>query len=509
MKAVETPLEFIPLPDSIDPAKTPRPSSGLLRVLWISALVLVPCFWQARIQAGDLSSHLYNAWLSTLIEQGRAEGLVVVTQWTNVLFDLLLAGLLQVVGFAAAQRIAVSLCVLNFVWGAFALMTAVSRRRAWHLLPYIAILAYGWVFHLGLFNFYLSMGLCFWALALLWDRRPSVRMLAALPILAVAYVAHALPVAWVIGAAGYKWLARQVLPRDRVVLTVAGVAAIYAARRFCMIHYAHRWSPTQAMGITGADQVLIFGPKYYVVALALLGIWSYLFLRQLDRKGAVRTILGIPFQLFVFIAATVWLLPGAVMLPGFNHALDYINDRMSLAAGITFLALIASVRPERWERRAMAATLAVYFTFLYADQRAQNRIEDLMEQSVAQLPPASRVISGLCDNNSRIHPIAHNLDRVCIGKCWSYGNYEPASGAFRVRAAENNSVVVADSMVAEDIEHGWYVVQESDPPLYQIVLRDGRLDTRLLRAGDATASPCFQATPGIGTLAALSLGGSN
>ena len=508
MKAVETPLEFIPLPDSVEPAKESRASISIFRVLGISALVLVPCFWQARIQAGDLSSHLYNAWLSTLIEQGRAEGLVIVTQWTNVLFDLLLAGLLQMVGFAAAQRIAVSLCVLNFVWGAFALLSAVARRPAWHLLPYVAILAYGWVFHLGLFNFYLSMGLCFWALALLWGNRPGMA-LAALPLLAVAYVAHALPVAWVIGAAGYRWLARRVLPRDRVVLTVAGVAAIYAARRFFMLHYAHRWSPSQAMGITGADQVLIFGPKYYAVAVALMVIWSYLFLRQMDRKGALRTVLGIPFQLFIFIGATVWLLPGAVMLPGFNHALDYINDRMSLAAGITFLALIAGVRPERWERRALAATLGLYFTFLYVDQRAQNHIEDLMEQSVAQLPPASRVISGLCDNTSRIHPVAHNLDRVCIGKCWSYGNYEPASGAFRVRAAENNSVVVADSIAAEDIEHGKYVVQASDPPLYQIVLRDGRLDTRLLKAGDATASPCFEATPRLGTLAALSFHGSN
>jgi hypothetical protein len=508
MRAIETPLEFIPVPDAGPALEPAKPKGGALRVLGISALVLAPCFWQARIQAGDLSSHLYNAWLSTLIEQGRAEGLVVVTQWTNVLFDLLLAGLLQVVGFAAAQRIAVSLCVLNFVWGAFALMSAVSRRRAWHMLPYIAILAYGWVFHLGLFNFYLSMGLCFWALALLWNKRPGYA-LAALPLLAVAYVAHALPVAWVVGAVLYRWLARQVLPRDRVVLTVAGVAAIYAARRFFMLHYAHRWSPAQAMGITGADQVLIFGPKYFVVAVALLVIWSYLFLKQLDRKGAIRTILGIPFQLFVFIAATVWLLPGAVMLPGFNHALDYINDRMSLAAGITFLALIAGVRPAPWERRALAATLGIYFTFLYVDQRAQNRIEDLMEQTVAQLPPASRVINGLCDNSSRIHPVAHNLDRVCIGKCWSYGNYEPASGAFRVRAAENNPIVVADSIAAEDIEHGKYVVQASDPPLYQIFLRDGRLDTRLLKAGDATASPCFEATPGFGTLAALSLHGSN
>jgi hypothetical protein len=37
--------------------------------------------------AGDLSSHLYNAWLAELIGQGRAPGLVIVEQHTNVLFE--------------------------------------------------------------------------------------------------------------------------------------------------------------------------------------------------------------------------------------------------------------------------------------------------------------------------------------------------------------------------------------------------------------------------------------
>src|SRR5713226_2973733 len=65
-----------------------------VRVALISALVLVPCFWQAHIQAVDLSSHLYNAWLSILIGEGKAPGLAIVSQRTNVLFDIILAGLM-------------------------------------------------------------------------------------------------------------------------------------------------------------------------------------------------------------------------------------------------------------------------------------------------------------------------------------------------------------------------------------------------------------------------------
>ena len=147
-------------PDSAEPQGTAavlraRPSNTRLSlyIVGISIAVLIPVFWQSRIQAGDLSSRLYNSWLATLIEQGRVQRFELVTQWTNVLFDLLLTGLFKSVGAAAAQRIAVSLCVLNFVWGAFVLLNTVSRTRAWRLFPYIVILAYGWVFHLGLLNF--------------------------------------------------------------------------------------------------------------------------------------------------------------------------------------------------------------------------------------------------------------------------------------------------------------------------------------------------------------------
>jgi hypothetical protein len=33
------------------------------RVLLISVFVLLPCFWHKSIEAGDLPSHTYNAWL--------------------------------------------------------------------------------------------------------------------------------------------------------------------------------------------------------------------------------------------------------------------------------------------------------------------------------------------------------------------------------------------------------------------------------------------------------------
>ena len=178
-----------------------------------SLAVLIPCFWQARIQAGDLSSHIYNAWLAQLIAKGQAPGLAVMGQTTNVVFDLLLGWLLRAFGAAAAQRIAVSLAVLVFFWGAFAFVAAVSRRP-WPVAPVLAALAYGWVFHMGFFNFYLSLGLCFWAMALVWNS-PARHWPAAVPLLALAYAAHGLALAWAAGVLAYYWMWRRLGGRAR------------------------------------------------------------------------------------------------------------------------------------------------------------------------------------------------------------------------------------------------------------------------------------------------------
>src|SRR5271169_6208556 len=94
------------------------------RVLLVSALLLIPCFWQSRIQAGDLSSHLYNAWLATLIAQGKAPGLWIDHRTNNLLSDVALQWLLQHGGPGIAQRILASSAVLIFGWGAIAFVSA-------------------------------------------------------------------------------------------------------------------------------------------------------------------------------------------------------------------------------------------------------------------------------------------------------------------------------------------------------------------------------------------------
>jgi hypothetical protein len=445
--------------------------------------LLAPVYWQPRIQAGDLSSHIYNSWLAQLIESGHAQGLVIVRQTTNILFDLILAGLFKIVGAEAAQRIAVSLAVLTFVWGAFAFISAVSGRRPWHMLLCIAMLAYGWVFHMGFFNFYLSLGLCFWALSVVWNWSLR-RLAAAAPIIVLAYLAHALPVAWAACLGVYLLLARRMAPRLRVYVIAGSLLAMVVLHAIIGKTMVMSWSVQQIAMTTGVDQVWVFDAKYYVVLVGLVLVWGLLFLDVIHSSGARHVVSGIPFQFCVISAAGVFILPSTVLIPGFHHALVYIAERMSLGVGICVCAVLGAVRPRPFERFALVAVAVLFFGFLYRDERALNSFEDRMQDTVAKLAPGQRVISAIDDPDLRVNALAHVIDRVCIGRCYSYANYEPSTAQFRIRALAENPFVAFTYEQSWQLQVGVYVVRESDLPLYQVDFDSGsQMVIKSLKAG--------------------------
>ncbi|HLK64057.1 MAG TPA: hypothetical protein VKU19_11490 [Bryobacteraceae bacterium] len=368
-------------------AEASKQDHGFLTYFLVSLLMLAPCFWQPRLEGGDLSGHIYNSWLSNLIEDGGTLGLAVVYRWTNVLFDAMLSGLFQIVGAEAAQRIGISVVVLTFVWGAFAFVSEVSGRRPWYLMPCIAMLAYGWVFHMGFFNFYFSMGLCFWAMALAWkwERR---RVIGATVIFLLAFLAHGLPVVWTLGLLLYAWLAKGRRPSIRARLTIGFVLVLLILHAVIGHMMTAHWSPAQFTRATGLDQVWVFDSKYYVVLMGLLIVWGLLFLTLVRVSGAREVVAGVPFQLCVLSAAAVSILPGTVLIPGFYQALGYIAERMSLGVAVCVCALLGAVKPRVTVRWAMVAIAVVFFGFLYSDERSVNGFEDRMQNLVAHSAPA-------------------------------------------------------------------------------------------------------------------------
>ena len=199
------------------------------RMATISAALLAPCYWHARIEAGDLASHVYNAWLAQLIGRGQAPGLYIARQWNNVLFDVVLVRLASLVGFGWAEKIAVSACVLIFFWGAFAFMSAAALRAPWFLVPGIAIVAYGWTFHMGFMNYYVSLGFAFAAAALFWRGR-GVDWIAGIALAGFAFVAHPLGFVWLAGIVIYVKAAEALRGGWRWLLTGAAFAAIFGVR---------------------------------------------------------------------------------------------------------------------------------------------------------------------------------------------------------------------------------------------------------------------------------------
>jgi len=110
----------------------------------------------------------------------------------------------------------------------------------------------------------------------------------------------------------------------------------------------------------------------------------------------------------------------------------------------------------------------VFFSFLYRDTGTINRMEAQIERLVATLPPAQRVLATVEPLDNWRVTIQHIVDMACIGRCYSYGNYEPGSGVFRVRARPDNRIVMSNYDDAVAMENGYYTVQAEDLPAYQI-----------------------------------------
>jgi hypothetical protein len=488
------------------------------RILAISALLLVPCFWHRRIEASDLGSHVYNAWLAQLIRRGQAPGLWIAHQWTNVLFDLLLSFFGSVFGFAGplhlAEKFTVSLCVLIFFWGAFALAAA-TKRAPWLLTPMIALVAYGYTFRMGFFNYYLAIGLSFFALAIFWRGRGWERLLAV-AIAPLVLLAHVIGFIWLIGAALYVWLAEMIPGRRQFLLLVPAVGVLVAQHYYFWRHFVVEAAPRSPLWYSGADQLVLYGGRYWICAGALIAfvlIALAIDLIRRRREPAVytqsdtrpdlvpsRNFIGdfaIPLQLYIVAALAVPLLPRGIHLPH-TVPIALLTDRLTSVSAVLLCCLLGAMRPSRWHLAASAAIAIVFFAFVYQDTAALNRMEAQARRLVRTLPQNARVMATIEPPwESRIL-IQHMIDRSCIGHCFSYGNYEPSSGVFRVRSTPGNPYVLNNYSDAADMEDGYYTVQPRDLPAYEVYECDAtgtRLCVRPLAAGEENDATGFHPGP--------------
>jgi hypothetical protein len=461
-----------------------------LRLLLISAVVLVPVFWHRNIAAGDLGSHLYNAWLAQLVERGYAPGLWLAPRWNNALFDLLLGALGHFVSLHVAEKIAVSLAVLIFFWGTFAFVCAATRRAPWLLCPVIAIFSYGYSFEMGFLNFYISLGLAFFGIAIFWRGRGWERWIAV-ALAPLAMLAHPLGFAWLVAASVYVALAEAIPRRYQILLVAAAGLVLYAARYYFWHHDIVQARDDPFYFFNGSDQLLLFGPRYAIPEFALLVfIFCALAANFFRRRwGQIRWAeFVLPVQLYVIVCLAVILLPDGIRFPYQPSALALLTERLTSVSAALLCCLLGAVQPRKWHLLATMAIAAVFFTFLYQDTGTINRMEAQVEQLVRTLPRNSRVLATLKPPfpESRIL-VQHIADRACIGHCFSYGNYEPASAQFRVRTTPGNRYAMPSFDSAVNMEDGYYEVQPEDLPacqVYQCSADGTKLCIRPLEAGE-------------------------
>ena len=475
-----------------EPADDAKPlllcSIGFVTERWrlivlISVLLLLPCFWHKRIEAGDLGSHTYNAWLSQLIERGEAPGVYITRQWNNVLLDLALARVADAVGFAAAEKTVVSACVLVFFWGAFALITVATSRPPWYLVPAIAMIAYGWTFQMGFLNYYVSLGFAFFAAALFW-RGHGLDWIAGVILSGLALLAHPMGFLCLAGVAAYLRLAEKSSGSRRWLIFASAFVAVFAMHWYIVRHFRVAYWDTRIFYLlNGADQLVVYGTHYLMVAWCALifGAGSFIYGRAQHRKAGgtgwpFRTALEL-WAILLFVAA---MIPELIYLPRYAAPIGFPVARLTAVTAILGLCILGSVQPRWWHLAGLAACALMFLGFLYRDTGTLNKMEEQVEGMTKALPHGRRVVETISPPPDwRIPFINHMVDRACIGRCFVYSNYEPSSGQFRIRVRPGSPLVTDSVDDSNAMERGDYVVRAQDLPMTQIYQCNARDFTQL------------------------------
>lgn len=118
-------------------------------------------------------------------------------------------------------------------------------------------------------------------------------------------------------------------------------------------------------------------------------------------------------------------------------------------------------------------------------------MEEQSDRLVANLPFGRLVLFTIPERGSRLK-VGHFVDRSCIDHCFSYGNYKPGTGQFRIRAMLGNGAVMTHVPDVWRMEDGVYEVTSNDLPadeIYQCGEKGRQVCLRPLEAGEKNYPP--------------------
>jgi hypothetical protein len=298
-------------------------------------------------------------------------------------------------------------------------------------------------------------------------------------------LAHPIGFLWLVTTTAYIKLRTKLPSWWKLALPLSAVGA-FAAIHWYTSHQPNLladWDRGPFYLYNGADQLVLYGKRYLFLAgtAFLFGlICVALDFCVRPRDGSSWKPFELPFELYVVTFCATALLPENLR-PSINGGwIGLLDSRLTTISAILGLCFLGDLKPRRWHLAGFSVCALVFFAFLYQDTGWLNRLEANAEKLVEYLPAGTRVVVTIdAPADSRITFIGHAVERACIGHCFSYANYEPASGEFRVRIRENSPVVTSSTDQAEEMASGDYEVDDSDLPLKQIYQCDAKDLTKL------------------------------
>jgi hypothetical protein len=310
-------------------------------------------------------------------------------------------------------------------------------------------------------------------MAILWKAQRRDWIAGAF-IAMLALLAHPIGFLWMVGTLAYINVRVRVPGWWKLGLPVA------AASAFTTVYWytSHRpalsadWDRGPFYLYNGADQLALYGQRYFYLAGAafffgVVCVAADLFSRR--RENSFWKPFELPFELYAVAFCATALLPENLR-PSVNSGwIGLLSSRLTTISAILGLCIFASMKPRKWHLAGFGLCAVAFFAFLYQDTGWLNQLEANGEKFVENLSAGTRVIVTVrAPEGSRIPFIGHVVERACIGHCFSYANYEPSSGEFRVHVKKGSPVVTSSTNDAEDMASGEYEVDETDLPIKQI-----------------------------------------
>jgi hypothetical protein len=473
------------------------PITELKRVALISALVVVPCFWHEFLVCVDLGSHTYSAWMAGLVSIGKAPGLYIATQKTNVLFDWLLSAMCTYFGYGSGEKIAVAIAVLTFFWGTFAFFTSLAGNNRWDVAAPLAMFSYGWVFQTGLFNFYLSIGLALAALAALWSRDVRVRWLC-IGLLPLIMLAHPLGLVVFTTFAAFEFLSKRFQTRGLAVGFLVCIALMVATRSYLASKYFVSYSTRPIWLTSGPDQLVLYSSAYFGIAFVALFLMLMLIIEAVDqrwtREPRQKLTLILIATLYLLVKAAILLLPDKVQWSATTAMASFLVNRATLVAAVLLLALMALLPAHRWKTMSWGALTLVFFGLLYFSTGNLSRLQRNAFDTVRLLPSFARLTAAGDWQPLLAVDNPHLAERACVQHCFVIDNYEIASNQFRLRARSASPLVERNLAQNDRMQTGTYVVLPDDLPLFTLrACPNGRsVCLGKLAAGDRNGHPSIE-----------------